>query len=93
VNYYATPEAYSARLERHGFNVKRISLILRPTPLPESGMEGWLRTFRSGVIEGLPAELRDEVVRETAELLAPALRDETGAWIADYVRLRFIARV
>jgi hypothetical protein len=41
----------------------------------------------------LPAELRDEVVRETAELLAPALRDETGAWIADYVRLRFIARV
>ena len=93
VNYYATPEAYSARLERHGFNVKRISLIPRPTPLPESGMEGWLRTFRSGVIEGLPAELRDEVVRETAELLAPALRDETGAWIADYVRLRFIARV
>ena len=93
VNYYATPEAYSARLERHGFNVKRISLIPRPTPLPESGMEGWLRTFRSGVIEGLPTELRDEVVRETAELLAPALRDETGAWIADYVRLRFIARV
>jgi SAM-dependent methyltransferase len=93
VNYYATPEVYGARLGRHGFNVERIALIPRPTPLPESGMEGWLRTFRRGVIEGLPADLRDTVVRETAELLAPALRDENGAWTADYVRLRFIARV
>jgi trans-aconitate methyltransferase len=93
VNYYATPEAYGARLSRHGFNVERIELIPRPTLLPESGMEGWLRTFRRGVIEGLPAGLRDTVVGETAALLAPALRDESGAWTADYVRLRFIARV
>jgi SAM-dependent methyltransferase len=92
VNYYATPEGYSVRLERHGFNVERIALIPRPTPLPETGMEGWLRTFRRGVIEGLPEDLRDTVVRETAALLAPALRDENGAWTADYVRLRFIAR-
>ena len=93
VNYYATPQAYSARLSRHGFNVEQIALIPRPTPLAESGMEGWLRTFRRGVIEGLPADLRDTVVRETAALLAPALQDESGAWTADYVRLRFIARV
>jgi SAM-dependent methyltransferase len=93
VNYYPAPEAYSARLRRHGFNVERIELIPRPTPLPESGMEGWLRTFRRGVIEGLPADLRDTVVGETAALLAPVLRDESGAWTADYVRLRFIARV
>jgi hypothetical protein len=26
------------------------------------------------------------------ELLVPALRDEEGNWVADYVRLRFIAR-
>ena len=93
VNYYATPEAYGARLQRHGFNVAQIALIPRPTPLPESGMEGWLRTFRRGVIEGLPEDLREAVVRETAELLAPALRNEDGAWSADYVRLRFIARI
>jgi len=92
VNYYPTPKAYSARLERHGFSVEQISLIPRPTPLAESGMEGWLRTFRRGVIDGLPADLRDRVVRETAELLATALRDECGGWTADYVRLRFIAR-
>jgi SAM-dependent methyltransferase len=92
VNYYATPEAYSARLRRHGFNMEQIALIPRPTPLPESGMEGWLRTFRRGVIEGLPADVRDTVVDETVALLAPALRDESGAWTADYVRLRFVAR-
>jgi len=32
-------------------------------------------------------------VEETAALLAEALRDEDGNWIADYVRLRFIASV
>jgi SAM-dependent methyltransferase len=93
VNYYPAPEAYRARLGRNGFIVERIELIPRPTPLPESGMEGWLRTFRRGVIEGLPANLRDAVVSEAATLLAPVLRDENGAWTADYVRLRFIARV
>jgi len=92
VNYYPAPEAYKARLCRHGLNVERIALIPRPTLLPESGMEGWLRTFRRGVIEGLPEDLRERIVRETGDLVAPALRDESGAWTADYVRLRFIAR-
>jgi SAM-dependent methyltransferase len=93
VNYYPTPDAYAARLTRHGFRVRQIALIPRPTPLPESGMTGWLRTFRRGVLDGLPPEMRETVVRETAELLAPALRDEEGKWTADYVRLRFNATV
>jgi trans-aconitate methyltransferase len=93
VNYYPTADAYNRRLTRHGFHVQRIALIPRPTPLAESGMEGWLRTFRRGVLETLPKELRDTVVEETTALLAPALRDEDGNWIADYVRLRFIATV
>jgi SAM-dependent methyltransferase len=91
VNYYPTAESYSRRLESQSFRVERIALIPRPTPLPESGMEGWLRTFRRGVIDGLPETLRDTVIAETAALLAPALRDEEGNWVADYVRLRFIA--
>jgi hypothetical protein len=36
--------------------------------------------------------LRETVVEETAALLAPVLRDEDGNWVADYVRLRFVAR-
>jgi SAM-dependent methyltransferase len=92
VNYYPTSEAYTRRLELHEFDVKQMALIPRPTPLPASGMAGWLRTFRSGVIEALPVELRETVIAETAELAAHALRDEEGNWVADYVRLRFVAR-
>jgi trans-aconitate methyltransferase len=91
VNYYPTAQAYTRRLERHGFQVQRIALIPRPTPLPEGGMEGWLRTFRRGVLDGLPEDIRESVVSETAALLAPVLRDEDGNWVADYVRLRFVA--
>jgi SAM-dependent methyltransferase len=93
VNYYPTPEGYERRLEQHGFQVQRIALIPRPTPLAESGMAGWIRTFRRGVLDGLPEALRETVVEETVALLAPALRDEDGNWTADYVRLRFVATV
>lgn len=92
VNYYPTVGAYRRRLEGHGFSVERIELIPRPTPLPEGGMHGWLLTFRRGVLEGLPEAVRETVVQETVALLAPALRAEDGNWIADYVRLRFVAR-
>ena len=91
VNYYPTAEAYTRRLNRHGFQVQRIALIPRPTPLAKGGMKGWLRTFRSGVLAGLPEGIRETVVDETTALLATALRDEEGNWIADYVRLRFVA--
>jgi SAM-dependent methyltransferase len=93
VNYYPTPVSYARRLERHGFIVDRIDLIPRPTPLSGGGMEGWLRTFRRGVLESIPTALRETVVAECCSLLAPVLRDEEGNWIADYVRLRFIARL
>ena len=92
VNYYPTTNRYTERLKQHGFTVEQMALIPRPTKLPESGMEGWLRTFRRGVLEGLPQGTREAVVTETVKLLEPALRDEAGNWIADYVRLRFVAR-
>lgn len=91
VNYYPTSQVYSLRLEQHGFNVERIALIPRPTPLPEGGMRGWIRTFRRGVLESLPEDVRDRIVEDATTLLAPALCDEEGNWTADYVRLRFIA--
>lgn len=92
VNYYPTPEGYTGRLEEAGFRVERIALIPRPTPLGDGGMPAWLRTFRRGVLEKLPEPLREQVVAEITELLAHALRDEEGKWVADYVRLRFVAR-
>jgi trans-aconitate methyltransferase len=93
VNYYPTPKGYTRRLQRHGFHVERIALIPRPTPLEHSGMAGWLQTFRRGVLDKLPETLRDQVIEDCCALLAPALRDEDGNWVADYVRLRFVARI
>jgi SAM-dependent methyltransferase len=92
-NYYPTPESYAERLIQHGFDVQQIALIQRPTPLPEGGMPGWLRTFRRGVLDSLPEAVRETVVEETTALLAPVLCDEDGNWTAYYVRLRFIASV
>ena len=92
VNYYPTVEAYTKRLQKAGFRVEQIAAIPRPTPLETGGMAAWLRTFRRGVLEGLPEGLREKVVEETTNLLARALRDEDGNWVADYMRLRFIAR-
>jgi trans-aconitate methyltransferase len=91
VNYYPTPEGYSARLISHGFSVEQIQLIPRPTPLA-TGMHAWFTTFRSGVLDAVLESKRNLVVDETVALLAPVLLDEAGNWTADYVRLRFIAR-
>lgn len=91
VNYYPTPQEYTRRLTQHGFAVERIELIPRPTPLGAGGMTEWLHTFRSGVLDTLPESVREDIVRETTDLLAGALRDREGNWTADYVRLRFIA--
>ena len=91
VNYYPAPDAYTERLESHGFTIEEMQLIPRPTPLP-TGMRTWLTTFRSGVLERVPESLRDTIIDETVALLEPALRDERGNWTGDYIRLRFIAR-
>ncbi len=92
-NYYPTVEAYTRRLERHGFTVAKIGLFPRPTPLPKSGMSGWLHTFCRGALDMLPEKLRTTVVHETVALLAPVLCDHDGQWTADYIRLRFHATI
>jgi SAM-dependent methyltransferase len=88
--YFPTPAAYRARLERQGFTVETIELIPRPTPLP-TGMAGWSETFAEPLFKLLPEAERTAARDEMVELLATSLCDETGAWAADYVRLRFRA--
>lgn len=85
--FYPTPAEYRALLEANGFAVEKIGLFPRPTPLP-TGMRGWLSTFRESFFEQWPAEARDQIAGEIEALLAPALRDGSGNWTADYVRLR-----
>jgi trans-aconitate methyltransferase len=95
-SFYPSPATYKSLLEAAGFVVQSIDLFPRPTPLiagPDgaNAMETWLTTFRNGVLDRLSAEDRVKALAETVALLEPALRDTSGNWIADYVRLRFYA--
>ena len=70
----------------------RMELIPRPTPLP-TGMRGWLDTFANPFLAGVEDEERERIFEEVTSLLAPSLRGRSGAWTADYVRLRFAAQL
>ena len=89
---FPTDDEWGEALERHGFAVDECRLVPRPTPLP-TGIEGWLVTFADPFLGGLDEAARDAVRARAAELLAPSLRDSAGRWTADYVRLRFVARL
>ncbi len=89
--WFPSAAAYRARLEAAGFAVDEIGIIPRPTPLP-AGLEAWLDTFAEDFFGALPPADRLPARTEVVDLLRPILMDETGLWIADYVRLRFRAR-
>jgi trans-aconitate methyltransferase len=89
--YFPSPDEYSERLQTRGFKVEYIELIPRPTPLP-TGMRAWLETFAIPYSKVLPEEQRSQFLDSVTEKLRPALCDFRGNWVADYVRLRFLAR-
>jgi SAM-dependent methyltransferase len=88
--YFPSAAAYRSKLEEAGLAVADISIIPRPTMLPTS-IEAWLDTFAGTFFGALPEQDRSSARAEVADLLRPVLMDETGTWIADYVRLRFRA--
>ncbi|WP_442754019.1 class I SAM-dependent methyltransferase [Methylocystis sp. JAN1] len=90
--YFPTADDYRRRLETHGFRVDDIALMPRPTPLP-TNIGGWLDVFASGVFAMLPEERRRAARDDAIDLLRPVLSDGQGNWTADYVRLRFVARL
>jgi trans-aconitate methyltransferase len=90
--YFPTAKQYAAVLDEAGFAVVDAWLVPRPTPLP-TDMAGWLETFAEPFMRPLPLTERAPALEEAVRLLAPSLLDPTGQWIADYVRLRFKARL
>jgi trans-aconitate methyltransferase len=88
--YFPTVAEYRSRLETSGFTVEEIELVPRPTPL-QTGIAGWLETFAQPFFSRLPRSEHAGATAEAIDLLAPSLRDDSGAWTADYVRLRFLA--
>lgn len=90
--FFPSSDEYSALLQRYGFAIESIVLIPRPTPLP-TGISGWLKTFAAPLLAHVTdASLKPRILADTEALLATTLRDASGRWIADYVRLRFVAR-
>jgi trans-aconitate methyltransferase len=89
--YFPSAAAYQKKLEAAGFSVEEIAIIPRPTPI-EAGLAPWLDAFAEDFLNPLPADDRATAKQEICDLLQPILRDETGLWIVDYVRLRFRAR-
>ena len=89
--FFPTAEEYGSLLEQHGFRVQEIALLPRPTPLP-TGIEGWLETFAEPMLNSIGREKSASVLNTVIQLLEPTLKDRSGNWTADYVRLRFAAR-
>jgi trans-aconitate methyltransferase len=88
--FFPDAEAYRELLTAHGFLVRQLRLFPRPTPLP-GDLGGWLATFAQPFSGDLPMEERQPFLAEVIAALAPTLRDGDGRWVADYVRLRFVA--
>ena len=89
--YYPDEATFRGALERHGFEVDRMALFPRPTPLP-TGVTGWLETFSTPLVRQVPAAQRAAVLAEIARRAEARLRAPDGTIVADYVRLRFSAR-
>jgi hypothetical protein len=90
--WFFPDEAWAtAALQQAGFRVDKVEREWRPTRADKGGVEGWLRLFGKLIIEAVPQEQRDEVVREAAETLRFVCADGSGREMISYVRLRALA--
>jgi trans-aconitate methyltransferase len=93
--YFPTPAEQAARLERAGFTVRLLQYVDRPTRLTDvaDGAADWWRMVGASTLAALDAGQVDELLAAVNEVAAPRLRGADGVWVADYVRLRFLAEV
>jgi trans-aconitate methyltransferase len=91
--YFPTPAEQATRLERAGFTVRLLQYVDRPTRLTEvsDGAADWWRMFGATTLAGLETAQVDELLATVNEVAAPQLLGADGIWVADYVRLRFVA--
>lgn len=87
--YFPSVEDYGQKLQRAGFQVHYIERIPRPTPL-NTGVRTWLEIFSNGITRHIPKNRLDEFLDEVETLVRPHLYVD-DQWVADYVRLRFVA--
>ena len=92
-HWYPTVDDFTGTYAAAGFVEIDARLIPRPTPLP-TGIGGWVRTFRSGLMDtdGLSPDEQEAIGAAVERRLEGTLRQPDGSWVADYVRLRFSMR-
>lgn len=89
---FPTKEEMAEHLINVGFNVKTIEHYERPTPLVgEDGIRNWLEMFSNNMFKNLTNDEKEAIYSECERILRPQLYKENG-WVADYWRLRFIAK-
>ena len=88
--YFPNIAEYAAVLENVGLEVTYATLFNRPTPLGETGLSGWLQMFSQRFFSHLSQQEWQKIVKET-EIAASELRQD-NEWVADYRRIRVIAR-
>ena len=88
--YYPSSQQYAKLLRAFGFTVASIELISRPTKLP-GDITDWLEVFAQPFTNSINPAERAPYLDEIRRALAPTLRKTDGTWVADYVRLRFMA--
>jgi trans-aconitate methyltransferase len=88
--YYPPAEDFSRLLVNSGFTVHYIETIRRPTQLPGELMD-WLKVFAQDFTNSLEQTSRESFLEEICRDTQPVLRDVSGRWTVDYVRLRFAA--
>ena len=88
--YFPTVEEYTDKLVKHNFAVQSITLVPRPTKITGTIID-WLENFAISFVQDLDLAKRNKIFAAVRDEIEGGLRDNTGNWYVDYVRLRFRA--
>lgn len=89
--YAPTASEFSTLLEATGFEIERAETSPRYTALPTE-LWNWIGSIFRPFFTQFDDETNAAVRGRVLELLEPVLRDTSGAWHIDHVRVRVIAR-
>lgn len=90
-NFYPSLREWATSLESGDLEPAWLQLFSRPTPLEgEHGAQTWWRQFRATYLDTLAPNQQEALLQRAEELAKPHLHSDNG-WLADYVRLRFVA--
>lgn len=90
---FPEPRVFGRLLEENRFSCEQLLAYDRPTVLKDggAGLRNWMRQFFADDLEPLDEARQEALLARVEELARPALWNGS-AWVADYRRLRVVAR-